>query len=99
MLHDKVWGMNTEPRKCECGCGRDVEKGRKLSAYCRAYAGDKKVRCLLCGVGRRSRGYGVCRVCFRKAVKETIEGLLERQAKVNRGEWKVEVPMLYGEKK
>ena len=56
-------------------------------------------RCMLCGVGRRSRGYGVCMVCFRRAVKETIEGLLERQAKVNRGEWRVETPVLYSEKK
>ena len=56
-------------------------------------------RCMLCGVGRRGRGHGVCRECFRRAVKETIEGLIERQAKVNRGEWRVETPVLYSEKK
>ncbi len=58
-------------------------------------------RCLLCGAGRRSRTdrYGVCRECFRKAVKETIEVLVERRRKMGRGEWKVDVPMLYGEGK
>lgn len=52
-------------------------------------------RCLLCGMGRRSRGYGVCRECFRRAVKETIEGLLERKAKAGRGEYNVGVPVLW----